>query len=108
TCALPSWRRRKKRRRKRKRSRDTRQRAQSQVRHTAQTQHRHSTQTQFHSIPFYLYRAIAIQLSLGALQSPEPETPLVQAQWQHGQEKTPCYSGRNLKRTHGKIGRAHV
>src|SRR4029434_8695195 len=63
---------------------------------------------QLNSIQFYLYRAITIQLSLGALQSPEPETPLVQAQWQHGQEKTPCYSGRNLKRTHGKIGRAHV
>ena len=45
---------------------------------------------QFNSIQFYLYSAITIQLSLGALQSPEPETPLVQAQWQHGQEKTPC------------------
>ena len=42
------------------------------------------------SIKFYLYSAITIQLSIGALQSPEPETPLVQAQWQHGQEKTPC------------------
>ena len=29
-------------------------------------------------------------LFFSALQSPEPETPLVQAQWQHGQEKTPC------------------
>src|SRR4029434_3969302 len=38
------------------------------------------------SIQFYLSSAITIQLSLGALQSPEPETPLVQAQWQHGQE----------------------
>ena len=46
--------------------------------------------TLFNSIQFYLYSAITIQLSLGALQSPEPETPLVQAQWQHGQEKTPC------------------
>ena len=45
---------------------------------------------QFNSIQFYLYSGITIQLSLGALQSPEPETPLVQAQWQHGQEKTPC------------------
>ena len=45
---------------------------------------------QFNSIQFYLYSAITIQLSLGALQSPEPETPLVQAQWQQGQEKTPC------------------
>ena len=45
---------------------------------------------QLNSIQFYLYSAITIQLSLGALQSPEPETPLVQAQWQHGQEKTPC------------------
>ena len=45
---------------------------------------------QFNSIQFYLYSAITIQLSLGALQSPEPETPLVQAQCQHGQEKTPC------------------
>src|SRR4029434_931486 len=44
---------------------------------------------QFNSIQFYLYSAITIQLSLGALQSPEPETPLVQAQWQHWQEKTP-------------------
>src|SRR4029434_154805 len=44
----------------------------------------------FNSIQFHLYSAITIQLSLGALQSPEPETPLVQAQWQHGQEKTPC------------------
>src|SRR4029434_10340408 len=32
---------------------------------------------QFNSIQFYLYSAITIQLSLGALQSPEPETPLV-------------------------------
>src|SRR4029434_3216605 len=51
----------------------------------------------FNSIQFYLYSAITIQFSLGALQSPEPETPLVQAQWQHGQEKTPCSSRRNLK-----------
>ena len=49
-----------------------------------------NVQIQFNSIQFYLYSAITIQLSLGALQSPEPETPLVQAQWQHGQEKTPC------------------
>src|SRR4029434_3509247 len=61
----------------------------------------HFNSIQFNSIQFYLYRAITIQLSLGALQSPEPETPLVQAQWQNGQEKTPCYSGRNLKRNHG-------
>src|SRR4029434_371520 len=30
---------------------------------------------QFNSIQFYLYSAITIQLSLGALQSPEPEPP---------------------------------
>src|SRR4029434_3739846 len=46
-------------------------------------------------------RVHPIQLSLGALQSSEPEAPLVQAQWQHGQEKTPCKSGRNLKQNHG-------
>ena len=44
---------------------------------------------QFNSIQFYLYSAITIQLSQGALQSPDPE-PLVQAQWQQEQEKTPC------------------
>ena len=30
---------------------------------------------QFNSIQFYLYSAITVQLSLGALQSPEPEPP---------------------------------
>src|SRR4029434_7769424 len=30
---------------------------------------------QFNSIQFYLYSAITIQLSLGALQSPKPEPP---------------------------------
>src|SRR4029434_9687664 len=48
-----------------------------------------STKVQFNSIQFYFNSAITIQLSLGALQSPEPETLLVQAQWQHGQEKLP-------------------
>src|SRR4029434_4194953 len=47
----------------------------------------------FNQIQFYLYSAITIQLSQGALQSPEPGPPLVQAQWQHGQEKTPCHEG---------------
>ena len=31
--------------------------------------------THTNSITFYLYSAITIQLSLGALQSPEPEPP---------------------------------
>src|SRR4029434_2176105 len=54
---------------------------------------------QFNSIQFYLYSAITIQLSLGALQSPEPETPLVQAQWQHGKKKLPVSQEGTLSRT---------
>src|SRR4029434_841755 len=67
--------------------------------HTHKDQHTNTTPIQFNSIQFYLYSAITIQLSLGALQSPEPETPLVQAQWQQGQGKTP---GRKLKQNHGQ------
>src|SRR4029434_4588139 len=55
----------------------------------------------FNSIQFYLYSAITIQLSLGALQSPEPETPLEQAQWPHC--STVKVFGQVIRRMYGKI-----
>src|SRR4029434_712957 len=54
---------------------------------------------QFNSIQLYLYSAITRQLSLGALQSPEPEPPKCKHNGNTGKKKLPVSQEGTLSRT---------